>query len=432
MSEYHLEGGQPLTGTIKISGAKNAALKLMAAALLTNEEVILENIPLIEDVFTMAEALRSLGAKVELSENKAFIRANNLTNCTAPYDLVSKMRASILVMGPLLAKLGRSKAAMPGGCKIGLRKIDFHIKGLEALGAEISLEHGYIDAKASRLEGCQIQLDFPSVGATENLLMAAVLAKGQTVIKNAAREPEIVDLANFLNKIGAKVKGAGTTTLTIQGVKRLAGGSHKVISDRIEAGTFLVAGALFGKNLQITNIEPKSLSIVLKKLSQIGADLSAYQNSILINRVQKIRACNLVTLPHPGFPTDLQGPFMALLCLAQGQSVITENVFESRFLLAEELKKMGANINIDGHRALIRGIPALKGCLVEAPDLRGGSSLVIAGLSAEGITKVTNIEHIDRGYENFEEKLTSVGVRIRRVEATSDFFNRKHQFSFNG
>jgi len=413
--EYIIDGGYPLSGIIEISGAKNAALKLMAASLLTNQEVILENVPLIEDVFTMSEALKSLGAEVEIGQNKLRIRAKELTNCTAPYTLVSKMRASILVMGPLLARLGSSKAAMPGGCKIGLRRIDFHIKGLEALGAQISLKHGYIDAKVSRLRGSQIRLDFPSVGATENLLMAAVLAQGETVIKNAAREPELVDLADFLNSLGAKIKGAGTPTIVIEGVKKLRGGKYRVIADRIEAGTFLVAGALAGENLKISGFKPESLPVTLDKLRETGAALRLSEDGVSISRAKPIKPCNLVTLPYPGFPTDLQGPFMALLSKASGQSVITENVFEGRFLLAQELAKMGAKIKINGHRALIRGVDKLSGQVLEAPDLRGGAALVLAGLAAEGTTKVQSISHIDRGYEKFEQKLNSAGAQIQRA-----------------
>ncbi len=414
--QYSINGGNTLTGEIRISGAKNAALKLMAASLLTREEVVLENVPMIEDVFIMAEALRSLGAFVEVGHNSVKIVADELTSCTAPYELVSKMRASILVMGPLLARLGRSKAAMPGGCQIGLRRIDFHIKGLEALGAEISLVHGYIDAKASTLKGAKFHLEFPSVGATENLLMAAVLAQGTTIIKNAAKEPELNDLVNFLNALGAKIKGAGTGTLVIEGVKRLNGANYRVMADRIEAGTFLVAGALMGEELNIIDFDPAHLEIVLHNLNEIGASLEVGQRSVYIKRSLEIKASDLVTLPYPGFPTDLQGPFMSLLSLARGNSMITENVFESRFLLAQELVKMGALIKIQGHRALIGGVKKLTGCSVEAPDLRGGAALVLASLAAEGQSTINNIYHIDRGYEKLEGKLSSVGANIERVQ----------------
>ncbi len=418
MSEYLINGGSELNGSIKISGAKNAALKLMAASLLTSEEVTLENVPLIEDVYTMAEALRSLGATVQIGKNKLTISAKELTNCTAPYDLVSKMRASILVMGPLLARLGQSKTAMPGGCKIGLRKIDIHIKGLEALGAEISLEHGYIDAKAKKLRGAQFHLDFPSVGATENILMASVLAKGTTTIKNVAREPELVDLANFLNNLGANIKGAGTSELVVRGVKRLGGGRYRVMADRIEAGTFMVAGALCAKKLELTDFDPQNLPMTLEKLKETGTKLEVKTDSVIIRRNHSANPCNIVTLPHPGFATDLQGPFMVLLSLAKGQSIITENVFEGRFLLADELKKMGADIKTSGHHAVMDGVEALSAADVEAPDLRGGASLVLAGLTAKGETHVSSIEHIDRGYEELEQKLVSVGAQI--VRKTSD------------
>lgn len=416
MSSYEITGGNLLNGTVKISGAKNAALKLMAASLLTSKEVVLQNVPLIEDVFIMTQALSSLGARVEFDGNTFKIQANELTNCTAPYNLVNKMRASILVMGPLLARLGRSKAAMPGGCKIGLRKIDFHIKGLEALGAQINLKNGYIDAKASRLQGTTFHLDFPSVGATENILMAAALAEGTTIIKNAAREPELVDLVEFLNVLGAQINGAGTSTLAIKGVNKLNGGTYRVMADRIEAGTFLLAGALCGKKLQITDFKPNHLSAVLEKLKEIGVNFDLSEHSINIKKASDIKGCSIVTLPYPGFPTDLQGPFMPLLSLAKGSSVITENVFEGRFLLAEQLEKMGVNIKIQDHRALIKHVEYLTGCEVEAPDLRGGAALVLAGLAAKGTTVVKNINHIDRGYEKLEEKLVSIGAVINRTE----------------
>lgn len=431
MSEYLITGARPLSGIIKISGAKNAALKLMAASLLTDEEVVLHNVPLIEDVYTMAEALKSLGASVQIGQNSVAIKADNLTSCTAPYYLVSKMRASILVMGPLLAKLGRSKAAMPGGCRIGLRKIDFHIKGLEALGAQISLQHGYIDARAKQLTGCQFQLDFPSVGATENLLMAAVLAQGKTTIKNAAREPELTDLVNFLKKLGARIRGAGSSTLIIEGVRKLRGATYNVMPDRIETGTFLVAGALCGNDLKISQCNPEDLNVALMKLKEIGAQIEVEKDCINITKSKLIRPSNIVTLPYPGFATDLQSPFMALLSIARGDSVITENVFEGRFLLAEQLNKMGAKIKIQGHHALIKGNSKLAGCVVEAPDLRGGAALVLAGLVAKGATNVLNIHHIDRGYENFENKLSSVGAQIERIDKASDFLDSEHQLSLN-
>jgi len=427
MNEFHIEGGYPLSGTIKVSGAKNAALKLMAASLLTDEEVLLGNVPLIEDVFIMADVLRSLGAFVEIGKNTVLIKANDLNNCTAPYNLVNKMRASILVMGPLLAKIGRTKVAMPGGCKIGLRKIDFHIKGLEALGAEISLEHGFIDAKSKQLKGSSIQLDFPSVGATENLLMAAVLAEGVTEVKNAAREPELVDLANFLNHLGAKIEGAGTSNLKIQGVKKLGGGKYSIIADRIEAGTFLVAGALAGKDLIISDFKPQTLSIVIEKLNEVGVSLQVETDSVKVSKAQSIISSNIVTLPYPGFPTDLQGFFMTLLSLSNGQSIITENVFENRFLLAKELNKMGAKIRINGHRALVNGVKSLKGNLVESPDLRGGAALVVASLVAEGETRVLNIDHIDRGYENLSEKFNNIGAQIKRIDRKEKKNNKYSQ-----
>ena len=421
MSEYVINGGFELSGSIKVSGAKNAALKLMAASLLTEHEISLENVPLIEDVYTMAEALGSLGAKVDIGKNKVTILADKLTSCTAPYELVSKMRASILVMGPLLARLGESRTAMPGGCNIGLRKIDIHIKGLEALGAQIGLEHGFIDAKANKLKGTKFYLDFPSVGATENMLMASVLAEGTTEIKNAAREPELVDLADFLNSLGAKINGAGTSTIVVQGVKRLGGGSYKVMDDRIEAGTFVVAGALCAKKLEITDFDPQNLPMTLNKLKKTGAKMEVKDDGVIIQRNSSIDPCNIVTLPHPGFATDLQGPFMVLLGLAKGQSIITENVFEGRFLLADQLRKMGADIKTSGHHAVINGVKNLVGAEVEAPDLRGGASLVLAGLVGNGETRISNIEYIDRGYEQLDLKLSSVGAQLKRTKKSSSY-----------
>lgn len=416
-----INGGKRLQGKVRISGAKNSALKLMAAALLTDEAILLRNIPDIADVSIMSEVLRELGAVVDTSiPGEMRICSGNSLKWETPYHLVNKMRASIIVLGPLLSRIGQAKVAMPGGCNIGSRKIDLHIRGLELMGAEIEVGNGFIEAKSAGLQGIVIHLDFPSVGATENLIMAATLAKGTTVIENAAREPEIVDLANFLNTMGANISGAGNYDIVVKGVKRLHGTDYVIMPDRIETGTFLVAGAITGGNLFLEGAKEDYLLMALRKLKDIGLEVDSFSDGIEIKSTGRLAAVKISTLPHPGFPTDLQAPFMALLSLAEGTSVITENVFESRFVCVGELCRFGSAIKTKAHYAIIDGPRRLKGAKVKAPDLRGGAALILAGLAASGVTEITDVYHIDRGYERLEEKLTGVGADIERLEIKSN------------
>lgn len=415
MDAIVVDGGCRLTGTVRVGGAKNSALKLMAAALLAPGVSTLRNVPDISDVAVMAEVLERLGAAVVRTDHTLTIDATTLTSHEAPYDLVVRMRASTCVLGALVGRLGMARVAMPGGCNIGSRKVDMHIAGLEQLRVTVCTEHGYIDATGPT-HGAHVVLDFPSVGATENLLMASVLADGVTVIDNAAREPEIADLAAFLNAMGADVEGAGTPTITITGVDGLAPADHSVVGDRIEAGTYLIAGALDSGPVTVTGFDPDHLDIVLHKLKQAGCVVERTADGVTISRTGPIRAVDVQTLPYPGFPTDLQAAFMALLSLADGGSVVTENVFENRFIFADEIARMGADIRIDGHYALVRGVKRLSGAPVRSPDLRGGAALVLAGLVAEGRTVVTDVHHIDRGYEGFVDKLRSIGASVERVD----------------
>jgi UDP-N-acetylglucosamine 1-carboxyvinyltransferase len=415
MDSIVVDGGRPLSGTVRVGGAKNSALKLMAAALLAPGVTTLRNVPDISDVAVMAEVLERLGARVTRLDHTLSIDATTLTSHEAPYDLVVRMRASTCVLGALVGRLGRAHVAMPGGCNIGSRKVDIHIAGLEQLGVAISTEHGYIDASGPA-HGARVALDFPSVGATENLLMASVLATGETVIDNAAREPEISDLAAMLSEMGASIEGAGTPTITVTGVRCLSAIEHAVVGDRIEAGTYLIAGALDSGPVTVVGFDPAHLDVVLRKLEQAGCLVERLDDGVTISRTGPVRAVDIQTLPYPGFPTDLQAPFMALLSLADGGSVVTENVFENRFIFADEIARMGADIRIDGHYALVRGVEKLSGAPVRSPDLRGGAALVLAGLVAEGHTVVTDVHHIDRGYEGFVEKLASLGASVRRVD----------------
>jgi UDP-N-acetylglucosamine 1-carboxyvinyltransferase len=418
-SKFVIRGGNKLKGTIKISGAKNSALKLMAAALLTEEPSVLFNVPLISDVNTMAAVIDRLGAKVAYTEPDIVeIKPGNNLLPEAPYELVSQMRASIIVLGPLLARLGRARVAMPGGCNIGSRKIDMHIRGLERLGARFKVGHGYIEAVCEKLVGAKIALDFPSVGATENLLMAATLAEGVTVLTNVAREPEIINLADFLNAMGAKIEGAGGSTIRVEGVDKLHGVEFKVVPDRIEAGTFIVAAAITSGDVIVEDIVPAHLNLVLGRLRDIGADIIiSDEGRVRVSGCNHIHAADIVTLPYPGFPTDMQTQIMAMLALADGTSIITENIFENRFMFVNELSRMGGNVRIEGRHAVIKGIKRLTGASVKCPDLRGGAALVIAGLVAEGVTEVCDIHHIDRGYHNFEHKLRLLGADIKRVSS---------------
>ncbi|WP_432406997.1 UDP-N-acetylglucosamine 1-carboxyvinyltransferase [Wukongibacter sp. M2B1] len=407
----------PLKGTVKISGAKNSVLPIMAASLLAQDTVILEDIPALMDVEVISEVLTSLGAVVKKDENGILeINSSGINNSEAPYDLIRKMRASFLVIGPLLARMGKARVSLPGGCAIGARPIDLHLKGLSALGAKIDLGHGYVEAQADKLIGDKIYLDFPSVGATENIMMAATMAEGQTIIQNAAEEPEIVDLANFLNGMGAKVRGAGTDTIKIQGVKALGGIRHTVIPDRIEAGTYMVAAAITGGDVTIKNALPDHLKPMIAKLKECGVDIYENGDQIRVSAPNGITAVDLKTLPYPGFPTDMQSQFMSLLSVAKGTSVINETVFENRFMHVSELTRMGANIKIEGHTAVVQGVNILEGAQVRATDLRAGAALILAGLVADGITEIGDTHHIDRGYVNIENKLRSLGANIERIE----------------
>lgn len=419
MDIIRVEGGHAIEGSVCVSGAKNSALKLMAATLLAPGKTTLTNVPNISDVHVMGKVLKRMGATIEVvDEHSLVIDTSSVDSWEAPYELVAKMRASTAVMGPLLGRFGRAKIAMPGGCNLGARKIDMHILGLEALGVEFDTDHGYIYADASKgLTGTSVTLEFASVGATENLIMAAVKAKGETVIDNAAREPEIVDLANMLNKMGAKITGAGTPVVTIEGVDELHPVEHRVVGDRIEAGTFLVAGAIMAseQGVEVIGFNPVHLGMVLRKMELMGIRTERTENGMKVYRADRIAPVDIQTLPFPGFPTDMQAQVMVLSALADGTSIITENIFENRFMFASELSRMGANIRVEDHHALIHGVDGFSGAQVVSPDLRGGAALVIAGLIAEGVTEVSAIHHIYRGYERFVEKLTALGACVERV-----------------
>ncbi len=417
MASIRVVGGRPLSGVVTVRGAKNSALKLMAAALLAPGRSVIRNVPRISDVDVMAEVLSGLGARVVRDGYDITVDATDVVSVETPYELVAQMRASIVVLGPLLARFGRARVAMPGGCNIGSRKIDMHMRGLEHLGVEIHFEHGYIDATApGGLAGAPVVLDFPSVGATENLLMAAVLATGTTIIENAAREPEIGDLVDMLVSMGARVSGRGTSTLRVEGVCSLNPVVHATVGDRIEAGTLLVAGAIGRGPVSVRGFDPDHLEIVLAKLAAAGCAVTMHADGATVERAGPVHPVDIATLPYPGFPTDMQAQHMALMAVAEGGCVITENVFESRFMFADELKRMGADVSIEGHRALVRGVPRLEGAPVRSPDLRGGAALVLAGLIAEGETLVTDTHHIERGYEDFVGKLASLGADVRGVD----------------
>jgi UDP-N-acetylglucosamine 1-carboxyvinyltransferase len=412
-----VEKSPPLKGNVRVSGAKNSALPILAASLLGTEDIILEDVPNLKDVDVICEVLTSLGAKVErYEEGKIKINSVNIYKYETPYELMSKMRASFLVMGPLLTRIGKAKTSLPGGCAIGTRPIDLHLKGFRALGANIDVDHGYVEAFADKLIGDRIYLDFPSVGATENIMMAAVLAEGETTIDNAAMEPEIVDLANFLNKLGGNVKGAGTSTIRIKGVDNLKGTVHSVIPDRIEAGTFMVASAITGGDVIIENVIPNHIKPIIAKLREVGCDVYENGDKVRVVGNTKIKAVDVKTLPYPGFPTDMQAQFMALMSIADGTSVIIETVFENRFMHVDELKRMGADIKIDGRSAIIQGVNSLMSAPVKATDLRAGAALILAGLVADGKTEIDNVYHIDRGYDHIEDKFSQLGGKIYRIE----------------
>lgn len=415
MDKLKLTGNGPLNGEITVSGAKNAALPILCASLLTADTLYLSNVPQLRDVLTTQKLLQGMGARV-MTDNvcELEITASHIDNLVAPYELVKTMRASILVLGPTLARFGEASVSLPGGCAIGSRPVDQHIKGLEAMGAEIVIEHGYVKARG-RLKGARITMDMVTVTGTENLLMAATLAEGTTILENAAREPEITDLAVCLNKMGARIRGLGTDTLTIDGVERLHGAHHAVMPDRIEAGTFLIAGAMTRGKILLRNARAVDLEAVLDKLVECGAVIEAGDDWISLDMKQRPKAVSLCTLPHPAFPTDMQAQFMALNSIADGVSTITETIFENRFMHVSELARMGARIEVDGNTATVTGVERLSGTTVMATDLRASASLVIAGLVADGETLVDRIYHLDRGYENIEKKLGAVGAKIERI-----------------
>ena len=416
MEKLFIQGGRRLSGTVKISGAKNAVLPVIAASLLASTPSVIEEIPDLDDVRTITEVLQYLGLTTRWQEpGSLFIDSTGIKSCEASYELVRKMRASFLVMGPLLSRFQEARISLPGGCAIGSRPIDLHLKGFEALGAEIILGHGFIEARAPHgLQGAKIYLDFPSVGATENIMMAASLAKGQTIIENAAQEPEIVDLSNYLNSMGANVRGAGTNAIRIEGVRQLTGTTYAVIPDRIEAGTYMAAAAITGGDVVLKNVLFEHMKPLVAKLKEAGVSIDVEVDQIRVNATDGLRAVDVKTLPYPGFPTDMQAQFMALMTVAKGSSVITETVFENRFMHVDELKRMGANIKIDGRIAMVDGVARLTGCPVTATDLRAGAALVVAALAAEGRTEIGSVHHIDRGYDRIVDKLKGLGADISR------------------
>jgi len=418
MDEIVITGGSRLRGEVRISGAKNSALPILASTILGGGECVITNVPRVVDVLTMGKLLGILGAQVSHEANRAVIKADVIHSTEAPYDLVKTMRASVLVLGPLLARWGEAKVSLPGGCAIGSRPVNLHLAGLAKLGADISIEHGYITARAKRLKGARIYCDTTTVTGTENLMMAASLAEGTSVIENAAKEPEIVDLAEFLTKRGARIAGAGTDVLTIEGVRELHGADHEVIPDRIEAGTHLVAGVITDGDVTITHCRPVHLEAVLMKLREAGADIQVEAQTVRIKRNGRLKGMDVRTLPFPGFPTDMQAQMVALMALTEGTSVVTETVFESRFMHVEELRRMGADIRVEGNRLIVTGRPTLTGAPVMASDLRASAGLILAGLAAEGMTEVQRVYHLDRGYECIEEKLRGVGANIERRKAS--------------
>jgi len=416
MDKIIVEGGRPLTGEVNISGAKNAALPILVSSLLTDGLCTFSNVPNLKDIESIKQLLSHLGAKIETDEDVVMIDASNVLNHEAPYDLVRKMRASILVLGPLVIRLKKARVSLPGGCAIGARPINLHLKGLASLGASIELKHGYVEAYAKKLKGSEIYLDIATVTGTENIMMAAVLAKGSTVIHNAAREPEIIALADVLNKMGADISGAGTSEITITGVSSLSPVSVSIIPDRIETGTFMVAAALTGGDVKLLGTEPDHLEAVIHKLSLTGARIKIDGKNMSVKGIDNIASVDVKTLPYPGFPSDMQAQFMVLMSVAKGLSLIFETVFENRFIHVSELKRMGADITIAGNAAMVKGVKMLSGAPVMASDLRASASLILAGLAARGKTEVNRVYHLDRGYEALEEKFAGLGAAIKRVK----------------
>tara|TARA_B100000686_G_scaffold335400_1_gene403955 strand:+ start:7101 stop:8354 length:1254 start_codon:yes stop_codon:yes gene_type:complete len=416
MQKLIIHGGAPLSGEIQISGAKNAALPILCASILTSDSLRIKNVPHLNDVTTMLNLLKQMGTNISIdNDSEISLTTEHISNPVAPYEMVKTMRAAILVLGPILARAGEAKVSLPGGCAIGLRPVDQHIKGLQAMGAEIHIKHGYIHAKANNLIGAHIIMDIVTVTGTENLMMAATLAEGITIIENAACEPEVVDLANCLISMGAKIHGAGSDVITIKGVKLLHETTYQVIADRIETGTFLVAAAASGGNIHLKNTCPNILNSVLDKLVESGAKIKSGEDWINLKMNKKLKSVNLSTAPYPDFPTDMQAQFMVLNSVAEGTSRITETIFENRFMHVLELKRMGAQIEVDGNTAVVRGVANLEGTSVMATDLRASACLVLAGLIAQGKTIIDRIYHLDRGYERIEEKLLSLGVKINRI-----------------
>ena len=414
MDRLLVTGGARLDGSVEIAGAKNSALKLMAAAVLADGRFTLRNVPRIQDCITMVEVLEHLGVGTAWKDAELVLDTSEVRPAETPYELVSRMRASILVLGPLLARFGNARVAMPGGCNIGSRAIDLHIKGLEKMGATFSSEHGFLVGESSGLRGAIVNLDFPSVGATENVLMAAVAARGTTVIENAAREPELVDLAEFLVEMGARIDGVGTPTIEIEGVDAFGAVEHAVIPDRVEAGTYAIAICAAGGRVVLSGVRADHMDLVLSKIADAGADVLATEEGIAVSMDRRARSVDLVTLPYPGFPTDLQPQMMALLASAEGTSIVTENVFESRFMFVDELNRMGADIRTEGHHAVIRGVERLSAAPVRALDIRAGAAMVIAALGADGVTEIEDMYHVDRGYQDLEAKLLGLGAQVRR------------------
>jgi UDP-N-acetylglucosamine 1-carboxyvinyltransferase len=415
MKSIVINGGRKLTGEVVISGAKNAALPIIAAGLLAEGEHRITNVPALVDVTTLGRILRNMGVAVEQKDHGIVLDSTRLASPEAPYDLVRTMRASVLVLGPLVARFGKARVSLPGGCAIGARPVNLHIMGLEKMGAKVSIEHGYVVAEAKRLRGASIYFDIVTVTGTENLMMAATLADGETVLENAAREPEVADLAKALTTMGAKIEGAGTDVIRIRGVERLRPLQHAVLPDRIEAGTFVIAGAITGGSVVVKHCEPSHLDALLAKVTEAGAGVKVADRTITVHGGEAIRPVNIKTLPYPGFPTDMQAQFMSLMALAQGTSVINETIFENRFTHVAELRRMGADIVVEDRSAVVTGVPKLSGAPVMATDLRASASLILAGLAAEGQTVISRIYHLDRGYDSIEHKLSALGADIKRV-----------------
>lgn len=433
MEKIIVRGGNQLNGTVKVEGAKNAVLPVIAASILAREgKSVITDVPTLADVYTINEVLRNMDADVQFENNTVTVDASQQLKTEAPFEYVRKMRASVLVLGPLLARYGHAKVAMPGGCAIGSRPIDLHLKGFEAMGANVHVGNGFVEASVDgRLKGAKVYLDVPSVGATENIMMAAALADGKTILENCAKEPEIVDLANFLNKMGARVIGAGTETIRIEGVESLYGTEHPIIPDRIEAGSYMVAAAVTGGNVLIENAVSEHLRSVISKLEEMNVIVREEANGIRVIGPEVLKATDIKTLPHPGFPTDMQSQMMALMLSAEGTSVITETVFENRFMHVEEFRRMNAKLRIEGRSVIIEGSCSLQGAEVAATDLRAAAALIIAGLTAEGFTRVTELKHLDRGYVDFAGKLASLGADIERVDENGDVVDSFQQQNNN-